>query len=172
MEAWTATRTNFGHWLFSWSGTPTDYFDIWLDGELLETVQGLEYDFDRDGYNDTPPPLEVYDQTDAADAENDQYPPFVVLQWREVSGANAYLVEQSLSGSWSTRRTLMDNSTGWYWYRSPVLDDLDETIYRVSALDERGNAGTAVSYTFEIVRNPAPSAVIYEIDGSGDLVAS
>jgi len=167
MEAWTAARTEYGHWLFSWSGAPTDIFTVWLEGEQIDTVTGTEYDFAMDGYYDAPPPLEIVDDED--DAESDLYPPYAILQWRTVDGADSYLVEEYVDSAWEYRRSVRESGAGWYMYKTDMLDDLTSVQYRVSALNLRGSAGTAVSYTFTIARNPDTPEVAYTIDESNDL---
>ena len=170
MEDWTAIRTEYGYWLFSWTAGPTDIFTVWLNGIQIDTVTGDEYECKLNGYVSGPPPLEIVD--DADDAENDLYPPFAVLQWREVSGAAAYLIEQYIDSAWTTKKTIMDKSTGYYWYRTAVLTNETEYQFRVSALNKVGNPGTPVAYTFEIEHNPAAPDVAYTIDGSNDLIVS
>jgi len=170
MEDWTATRNELGVWQFSWTGDPADVFNIWLDGVLIDTVTGPEYDFDRPGYRSTPPPLEVVDDED--DAESELYPPFAIIQWRAVAGATAYIVEKYVSSAWVVKKTVQESAKGWYSFTTFALGDQVSQQYRVSAADSRGNAGTAVSYTFAIVRNPAPPDVSYAIDDSNDLEVS
>jgi len=170
VEDWTATKNERGVWQFTWSGAPADIFNVWLDGVLIATVTGTEYDFDKEGYDATPPPLEIVDDED--DAESELYPPFAIIQWRTVDGAAAYLVERLVSASWVVQKTITEDGSGWYAFTTVVLGDQTSEQYRVSALDSRTNAGTAVAYTFALVRNPAPPSVSYAIDGAKDLEVS
>ena len=165
MELWTAVKEENGHWAFTWAGAGTFY--VWLDGVLLGEAEDGVYDFAQDGYYTTPPPLEITDDPD--DAENELYPPTALLQWREVDGATAYYVEAYVSGVWAGRKTIMNAGAGYYAYRTPVIDDQEEASYRVSALDERGNTGTPVVFTFALVHNPAPPEVTGAF-AAGDLV--
>ena len=169
-EAWTATIQQNGHWLFTWDAASDESFDVWLDGELLDTVEGGEYDCDEPEYWDSPPPLEIIPDESTEFADNDLYPPYAILQWREVAGADAYQVQLLSGSSWLNRKTVSDIGIGFYFYRTPVLEDQVETSYRVMAVDVNGNAGTPVAFTFNIVRNPSPPDVTYEIDSAGDLV--
>jgi len=172
VEDWTAIRSENGHWLFTWDGGSAESFNIWLNGKLLDTVEGGEYDCTEPNYADTPPPIEiVIDDSDTV-ADNDIFPPYAIIQWREVTGASSYLIEQYVSGSWVYRKTIQDSRAGYHWYKTALLTDQENYQYRVSALDIKGNPGTAVSFSFSITRNPAPPDVEYEIDGTGDLVVS
>jgi hypothetical protein len=167
VEAWTATKQDDSSWLFTWDYVSGESFEIWLDGVLLDTVSDGEYTASEDGYDDAPPPLEIIDATLAPDSET--YPPYVILQWREVSGASGYQVDEYVGGSWVNRRVFVDASAGYYWYKSDPLDDDDTHIFRVSALDLNGNAGTAVQFTYLMARNPAPPEVTITINGSNDV---
>jgi len=170
VEVWTAEKTELGHWLFSWSGAPTDYFTVWLDGKQIDTVLGTEYDFALDGYTAAPPALEIVDDEDTP--ESNTYPPFAILQWRYIAGATAYLVEVYAGSAWTTQKTIRETGAGYYWFKTAVLADQTEAQYRISALDLRGNAGTPIAFTFDLVRNPAAPDVEYTIDGANDLVVS
>ena len=170
MEDWTAVKDENGFWVFTWTGAPADIFMIWLDGVLIDTVTGTEYDCEVDGYEDNPPPLEIVDDED--DAENDLYPPIAKLQWRGVAGATAYLIERYVGTSWITYKTIYETSAGWYLYTTAALTDQASEQWRISALDERGNAGTTVPFAFSLVCNPVCEDVDYTINASNDLVVS
>ncbi|NIS12340.1 MAG: hypothetical protein GWN97_10605, partial [Thermoplasmata archaeon] len=86
-EDWTASKQETGLWLFEWGGESGESFEVWLDGELLDTVTGGEYECTEDGYDDAPPPLEIIADESGAEAENELYPPYAILQWRGVDGA-------------------------------------------------------------------------------------
>lgn len=173
---WTAVKQETGTWLFSWDGEIDEDFAVWLDGELLETVTGDEYEytFTEEGYDDVPPPLEIVsaDPSYPVDAENDLYPPYAIIQWREVSGADAYQVEEYVGTSWINRGISRDASLGYYKYETDPLTDDTATDFRVKAVDVNNNAGVAVEFTAQVVRNPAPPDVSLEIDSAGDLVIS
>jgi len=170
VEAWTATKQENGHWLFAWDADSGESFEIWWNGTLLNTVVGGEFDCELNGYAETPPPLEVVADESGVDAESELYPPFVILQWRGVSGATAYLVEQYVSGAWIARKTVMERERGYYTYQTAVLEDDTETTFRVSALDARGTAGTPVNFSFKVVRNPAPPDVSFSMESGASLV--
>lgn len=172
MEAWEAVKQATGTWLFTWDGGSADSYDIWLDGELLDTVVGGEYECPEADYNDAPPPLEIVADESDADAENDLYPPYVILQWREVTGADAYRVEQYIDSNWVIVDTIQDRSVGYYFYQSEPLTDGTAYDFRVSAVDVNNNAGTPVTFDTTIMCNPTPPEVSFDIDSSGDLVGS
>lgn len=169
MEVWAATKQENGHWLFEWDANSGDPFDIYLDGVMLGSVVGGEYEVEEDGYDTSPPPLEIVADESGVYAGSLLYPPYVILQWRGVSGADAYLVEHHRSGDWMAAKTIMDLDAGYYTYQTDVLTDSESSSFRVSALDVLGNAGTPVTFSFYVVRNPAPPEVDLSMD-SGDIV--
>lgn len=172
VEDWTAIRSDRGIWSFAWDGDSAGTFYIWLNGKLLDTVEGLSYDCSEPYHDDEPPPLEIVDDGSGTIADNDLYSPYAILQWRKVTGASSYLVEQYISGAWTFKKTIQDVDSGYYWYKTALLTDQESNQFRVSALDITGNSGTAVNFTFLITRNPAPPDVEYTINSAGDLVVS
>ncbi len=172
MEDWTAVRIDNGVWRFTWDGDSAGTYYVWLHGKLLATVIGNEYDSSEPNYEDTPPPLEIVDDESATVADNDLYSPYAILQWREVVGAKFYLVEQFVSGAWAFKTSIQDLDRGYYWYRTSLLTDQTAYQFRVSALNQQGDGGTPIPFTFVPTRNPAPPDVLYNIDSTGDLVVT
>jgi len=170
LEVWTATKQESGRWLFEWDANSGDAFDIYLDGELVDTVVGESYEAELDGYDTSPPPLEIVADESGVYAESLLYPPYIILQWRGVDGAKAYAVEEYVSGSWIFRKTIMDSDAGYYTYQTEVLEDAVSTSFRVSALDDQGNAGTPVTFSFYVVRNPPPPDVDFSVESGGITV--
>jgi len=169
LEVWSATKQENGHWLFEWTADSGDPFNIYLDGELLDEVTGDSYEAEVDGYDTSPPPLEIVADESGEESESLLNPPYAVLQWRGVSGADAYLVEQLRNGNWVEVKTIMDQSVGYYSFKTETLTDSESSSFRVSAQDVQGNTGTPITFTFYVVRNPAPPEVDLTID-SGDIV--
>lgn len=164
----TVTRRAEGGWHFEWEeGSPP--YELWLDGVLLTMLEAEEYDFVDGGYEDEPPAIEVLDGVSAAVAGNELYPPFVVIQWRGLQTAIAYVVRQYDGASWQDVAEVMESARGYYSWRSPALEDASSEQFRVVALDGNGNEGTALSFTLEVCRNPAPPEVEVEINGDGDI---
>jgi len=171
-EVWTADKTENGRWIFSWDGDSPDTFDIWLEGELLDTVEGGYYEFPLPGYETTPPPIEVVSDDSYTEAENEIYPPYATLQWREVSGASGYKVKRYVSGSWTNQVTIRETDLGWYVYKTVVVEDQTQEQFRVYAINENDDEGTPVTFTFTLTRNPSEPDVEYDINSIGDLVVT
>jgi len=171
VENWTATKKANGFWLFEWDGDSGDSFDIWLDGVLLETVTGGEYECVEPDYDEAPPPLEIVADDSYTFAENDLYPPFAYIQWRGVLGCAGYVVEKLVGATWVTQDVIAENLKGWYYYRTAVLEDGGSYYYRVVATTLGGSEGTPVDFIVDIVRNPSPPSVSFSIESNG-LVAA
>ncbi len=154
MEAWTAVKQSDSTWVFTWDADSGVSYDIWLYGILLDTVDEGEYTCTEPDYEDTSAPLEIV--VEDASAENDDYPPYAALQWAEVEDASAYVVSEYVVDEWIARSTVMQADVGYYGYVTLRLEDEDEVIFKVEALDTNGNEGTAITYTFSVVCNPIP----------------
>ncbi len=161
MIPWAATKLEHGGWNFTWDASSSSGgsagYDIWLQGRLLSTVTEEEYECLEPDYVDTPPPLEIVVEGEAA--ENDLYPPFAVLQWFGVSTASAYIVEELVGISWLLRSTVLEIGSGYYAMQTFLLADCTAASWRVRPVDSQGNAGTALTSTFTVVRNPDPPVV-------------
>ena len=171
MEAWTATKEADSVWLFTWGGVSGEIFEVWLDGELLDTVDGDGYQSTVEGYDDIPPHLEIFETESGQYAENELYVPYAIIQWREADGAEAYIVEEWDGSNWISRSEVIDASVGYYKYQTDPLSDSTSHLFRVKAVDINDNAGTPVNFTFTPVRNPAPPEVSIDLE-SNDLVVS
>jgi hypothetical protein len=172
MIDWTATSQGGGIWLFEWTAVVDREYEIWLNGTLLGTVTPTtttgQYTSTIEGYVSSPPPLEIHDTTSSSKAENEEFPPFAVIQWRGLTTAAAYTVER-LNGTWAIIKTVTETGVGFYAYNTQLLTDYTETQYRVTALNTKGTSGQALTFDVTVVRNPAPPAAALVVSG-GDLI--
>ena len=170
MEAWTAVQTETSVWKLTWTPTGGKTYEVWLDGTLLTTTAaGVgTYTIRREGFTDAAPPAEVH-EVGAVDAESKTYPPYIYLQWRGLATAHGYRVEKQVAGIFVTQMDVAPAGVTWHAYRSQLLGDQESVPYRITALNIRGNAGTAINFTALIVRNPTPPEVAFSIAG-GQLV--
>lgn len=173
----TVARMENGGWRFTWP-VGTAPYPIYFNGELLATAEDEEYEFvspgknadeDEQNFEDHPPDLEILNDGEAS--ESLAYPPILQLQWRGVLGVMAYVVDQLISSNWVSVSTQFENGQGYYWWRTPAHGDGEALQFRVRAVNLAGDAGTAIEFTQEIVRNPEAPEVVFTID-SGDLVVS
>ena len=164
----TVTRRGDGGWSFTWPVGRAPY-GVWLDGVLLDTVTTESYECLLPYYDDEAPALEIVNAD--ATAQGSSYPPFVQLQWRGLQTAYAYLVEQYVSAAWVTRGEVLETKRGYYSFASQAQTDAAAMQWRVSALDQKGNAGTPLTFSYTIVRNPDPPSIALAIT-AGSLVVS
>lgn len=159
MKAWTATQIEPGKWTFAWTPTAGRVYEVWYQGELLHTTAaGIgTYTTDGGGPTDAPPPVEIHDTVDGL-AQNEEYTPRAILQWRGVAGVAGYQVEQ-LRGSWLPVHNATERGAGWYSYNTGVMVDRVVGQFRVTALDNRGLSGAAVSFNVRVTCNPVPPVV-------------
>lgn len=167
----TVERLEDGGWRLTWGAGDPPYA-VWLDGILLtDTLLDLEYEVHRPGYETQAPALEVLSESE--ESESQRFPPYVVIQWRSVTGAIAYVVEEYVGGEWILVVTVMHSSLrGYYSWKSPALADGTTPTLRVKAVDLRGNAGDPLAFTFEVCRNPTPPTVSGALDNNGHVEVS
>lgn len=158
----TIARLDSGGWRFTWSGGSAPY-SIWLDGELIATTTTAAYDFERSGYETTPPPLEILGS--GASSQGEAYPPFLELQWRGLQGAHGYLVEQWNGSAWAEKGVVDEDGSGHCYWTTQAQSDGSSAQFRVTAINRDGSGGAALSFTMSIVRNPAPPSVSITLAG-------
>jgi len=164
----TITNTSEGVWTFSWDADSGVSYEVWLDGVLLTTTTDGEYICSYPGYISSPPPLEIVQSP----AESELFPPHLLLQWRRVANASAYKVEESVSGVWIQRRIIMDLGEEYFKFQTGPLEDGSTALWRVSALDTQGDAGTSVGFSVLICRNPPEPDVDMAYGSDGLLTIS
>ncbi len=166
------TRLDNGGWDFGWSGGTPPY-SIWNLGILIATVTPTSYIFNSPGYELTPPDLEIL--SSGSQSQQEEYPPYVILQWRGLQNAYAYLVEwlPPPSGSeYQILSTILEKGRGYYQWTSLAYPDDTEEQFRVSACDQYGNPGTPIQFSIQICRNPPAPVVDVTISSSGNVVVS
>ena len=145
-------QVNAGAWRVSWSSDQTSpLYAIWFQGRVISRQYEAFCMIEATGE----PHVEIDDESSPA-IDQKTYPGRAVLQWFGVSGADYYKVEQN-TGSWvEVDRRYHEDGTGYFWYESDWLNDITTHSFRVSAIDTAGNAGTAVTFSMTIARNPSP----------------
>jgi len=167
----TVARDPTGAWDFAWlAGTPP--WHIWLDGRLLATVSDPEYQVSAAQYPAVPPDLEIVDSSSGSVAQNSLYPPYFQIQWYGIIGAAGYVVEQLVNSVWTKVHSSAERGQGYICWQTPALQDALTYQFRVTAVDNQGNGGTPVPFTFEVCRNPLHPAVTFALSSSGAVVVS
>lgn len=158
-------QTGAASWRFTWAAT-TGPYTIYLDGELIESTTDTEYTYTG---STSAPDLEVADANETT-IYNVEYPARAAIQWRGVSGAEYYLVQENVSGTWTTRARVKENNSGYYKFTSRALEDVTSHSFRVYAVDTYGNQSSALSFTFFAVRVPPAPDVSIDYNESTDQV--
>ena len=160
---YVATRQADGSWIFTWTAGASPW-RVFLDGKQIDTVTTTAtYTFLQDGYQDSPPPLEIVGA--GQDAETELYPAWVTLQWRESATAVSYVVKELISGSYVEVNNQPDTDSGYYSFETPSLTDATEATWRVYGIDSGLREGSPLSFTFTINRNPPEPDVTYSVSG-------
>ena len=143
---------------------PTFY--VYVNGRLVEetrrsyTIIGVT--------PGEPVRIEVFDNPNTAPEE--WFPGRFVLGWDAVAGAESYQIQESDGSTWETQGTVQDTGASYYTWRSRVLPDGLEAVFRVRARSAGGNAGTAREAFGVMVRTPSPPDVSMEWDATAQEV--
>lgn len=98
-----------------------------------------------------------------------QYPESVTLQWQRVSGATRYTVTTAAG---TLLATILDDGRQYYRWTSGALADGAALDFRVTALNDYGAAGTALTLTTTHVTVPqdeTEAAISYNGDLTFDV---
>ena len=170
MLSYSIIKTPTGSWLFSWSVSSGTY-DIWYNGGLLITVATESYEATIPGYSTFPPPLDIVDQGD--DVESETYLPFLALQWKGMAEASTYIIEyfSDDNDAWVRKDTVAETGKEYYMFYTPVLADVTQARWRVTARNEVSDGGTPIEFTSLVVRNSDIPIVTFSIDGGQLTIA-
>jgi hypothetical protein len=161
-------RNEDGTWTLTWAGSGP--FEIWLDGDLLESgYTSTTYTYTGGVYIDDAPPIEVVES--GGTAFNSLHPPMVQVQWRGLAGADGYVIEK-LDGTWGVVANFVEDGSGYYRWTDSEEADSTTHEYRVTGVRAGGGDGTPIAFDIFLVRNPRPPAVVVTINTSGDVVVS
>jgi len=156
-------------WRYTWAEGLSPY-SIWYKGILWDRVDATEYIIEETGAANEPPAIEVLDSSPGATAEQELYPPLLILQWRGVDGVDRYQIQEKVFGTWTTRHTVLETGLGYYQYKTPALADVTLAKWRVRAIDEWDNPSAALNFDAFIVSNPEPPAITMTYDSGTGLV--
>jgi hypothetical protein len=125
-------------------------FRVWIDGVRVGTTSIGRWDFTvRPGDGAA---VEVYDA--AADEPREPLPARLTVQWRAVTGAASYRVEEYGGAAWAVRASVTDDGRGYYQWASRRLEDDTTHQFRVVAVGGNGNEATAAQVDALMVRRP------------------
>lgn len=173
MIPYTVTKTNDGHWAFTWAATGASFYRIVLWGVQLDAITDVTWTWQQPGsYEDFPPPLEIAYEDTLTTSET--YKPYMLLQWYAVPGVSYYRVDKYV-GSWVQTDTIIVNDSWLYSWQSPTLTDDTLCQYRVVAVDDQDDESVPRQYTRRIMCPPKPPdadlAITYDV-GTSSIVVS
>lgn len=152
------------------SDQPEPTFYVYRDGRAVS--EGTQPSYLAVVLPGESPVFEVLDDAEAAPQEG--YPAYVTLSWY-AGGADVdrYLVQQFVSGVWTTKATVRDSGRPYFTWRSGTLADVTSHQFRVIPVGDNGNQGTATSFTVLMVRYPDPPDVAFSYDeGTGEVTVA
>jgi hypothetical protein len=141
-------------WTFAWADTGADSYRVVLYGVELAVVTDTTYTWDREGFTNFPPPVEVVEEGDVAESE--VYQPYLLIQWYKEPFAASYSVQEFQTSQWNQINTAVDTGEWVYSYQTRTLEDGTQEKLRVLALDELDNVSAARGFTKDVLANPKP----------------
>ena len=144
-------------WMYTWAGTAP--FDVWLSGEKVRNQTSDTTIIVEGADSEEPPAIEVRDANDTGLAESQEYSPLLTFQWRGNTDSIRYLVQESVSSVWTTRKPIRESGLGYYRDTTLALADATAANWRVIAEDESGNQSQPLLIEVFIVRNPSPPSI-------------
>ena len=157
----------YGAWKYTLGDTAP--FDVWYRGKRIYTQTSLtEITIDEIAFLDAhgeavdyeePPMIEVLDASDTGLALSEQYPRYLVIQWRGRTTNSHYVVRQYNGATWDDRGVLPEDGRGYYVFATDQLDDGENHQWRVVAVDSQGNESDPINATVEMVCHPAPPRI-------------
>ena len=147
----------------SWTSDAEDpVYYVYRDGQLVAVTRATQMTLTLAAGEAVT--LQVLDD---ADGQPDRaYPCRLDVQWRTVSGAVHYRLEEYVDSAWLLRATVRESGQGYYHWLSRPLEDVTTHQFRVRAVGADGNVGTATALSCLMVRLPDPPDVDYAYSDS------
>lgn len=141
-------------------------FYVYLDGQPVGETQVAEWLLSvAEG---EAPVVEVLD--DPAQAPEPGFPGYLLITWYAVAGAERYLVQENVAGTWTTRSTVIEDGRGYYLVATRFLEDSTVHSFRVLPRGTNENNGVAAALTCLMVRHPDPPDVRFAYSSSTGAV--
>jgi len=160
-------------WVFTWDGVGVDHRVV-LWGQELEVTGTGTYTYSSSLYCSytVAPPLEVVPVAGGALTVSEDNKPFLYLQWYRVD-CDHYDIEYYDGGGWVNQGGIPDDPDTWIFsIITPVLEDVTETQWWVTAVSSIQRESEPLAFTYFVVRPPnVPSLPTLDCIG-GDLLVN
>ena len=141
-------------------------FYIWRDGRFIATTYLETWTFHV--ASGEYPVLDIMDEdADPATA----YPGKMLLFWWAGTVVDYYRVDEYVSEAWVERAKIYETSKPCYQWETRWLEDVTYHQFRIVPVRTNGNAGTATTRRFFMVRHPDTPAVTATWDSDNHLFA-
>lgn len=151
----------------SWTATSATSYYVYLDATLAAVVNRTWHQFTIGEGEQVQ--VEVCDSV--SDVPATAYPGNALITWQRDSEAATYLIQQYVTGSWTTLRTIPDLGIPYFQYRSEFLTDCTSHQFRIVPVSASGIQGTPKEFTFQMVRYPDAPEATFTYDADTNLLA-
>jgi hypothetical protein len=174
MATWTKiTKVGTNDWLFEFAaGANQQVIDR---GIVLRDLESDETEYRVSNSDaDEPPPLELFNtSTGDITTTSLNHSPRATLQWRGLTTARRYKVQQYVDAAWTTIGHQFETGCGYYHWLTDPLADATTHQFRVVIVDERGYEGDPIPFDFFMCCHPASPDIVMTYDsGTGDVTVA
>lgn len=158
-------------WQFQWPSTGAAFYRIVLRGRQIAIVPDntnglMTYNYDGFGFTTYPPPLEIMEENTVAPSELNR--PFITIQWYGQAAVSYYLLQENISGTWTTMFEIGEIGAFIYSWSSMLLVDESTHTYRVIAYNVIGQPSDAMAFDITpVVMPPNFNESLYSVEYDG-----
>ena len=159
-------------WEFSGtsSATPPVPFRIYANGEKVADYSSANQAWSKVLHVPSGEGMLVEVLDNASAVPSPAFPGRVVINWVAVENATNYRVEEYVSAAWTEVITYAANGRSTFSHKSRWLEDQTTHQFRVIPISGAGNEGTALTFSFAMVRHPDSPQVTYTYNALNDKV--
>jgi hypothetical protein len=163
-------RIGVNTWEFEWTGTAPYTIYNYESAKIIKSNYA-DTTITLYGASDlTPPPIQVFDSTEAVSAQGLDYPPSPIIQWRGHPQAYKYIIRDENEDQVSE---ILETGLGYYSFSGIPKVDGTTVEYTVNIVDINGNEAPSYHQTFTIICNPPAVAIQLSYDsGTGDITVA
>jgi len=138
------------------SDLPDPMFYIYVYSTLITTTPDTHYELEVP--TDEWPAIDILD--DAGDTPPYSRDGHEMLYWAASPDTASYRIDERVASEWVKRGSVeTEGNMTWYSFRTPLLDDETDYLFRVVPVGINGNDGDQLLFDIQMVRVPDVTAI-------------